>query len=378
VNKKIKFLIIALLGAVFGLIMAEIGLRHFHTLRYGHQFYLWPPYLSRKVSLAQGVFPGVSKDKNFYINSLGMRGKEPTFKDEYRIVAVGGSTTESPELDESETWPYLLQEKLNGETHSVIWVGNTGRRGSTLHDNILHMYYVVSKLPNIDAIILLAGINDFMFGLSKDFQEFNPDSIKNPTINELDHAFLVHPYTKSGFKGTATWALIKQLKIIFLGRKVTAYNEGEAQTYWRQKRQNADNIDNSLPQLERPLRNYENNLNLFIDMAKTKSERVILLTQPSLWKENMSEFEQELLWFGCFEENGYICYSPQVLNDGLTKFNQKTLEVCQKRQVECLDLANKLTKDTTVFLDDVHYNENGSKEVTKVIFEYLISRAPFK
>lgn len=371
-NKKnlLKFLI-AIFAIFVSLVLVEILLHKFYSLRYGYQYYLWPPYTTRSVTAPPDVFPGVSGTKRFLINSIGMRGDEPSYDDKMRILALGGSTTESGELDETETWPYLLQKKLNEDSEQKIWVGNAGRRGSTTRDNILQFKYFVSQIKNIDTIILLPGINDFMLSISTEYKPFDLKSIDNPSASQMDHAFSVHPYSSYGFKGTAIWSLIKQAKVATIGRKLIEDNEGKSQTFWRDKRQNAKEILDQLPDLTKALNEYETNLNMTIDMTKSVSPRIILLTQPTIYKDEMPQAELVILWFGCIDQEGWKCYSPKVLKEGMEKFNERTLDVCKKRNVECIDLATTLPKNTSIFLDDVHFNENGSREVAKIISNYL-------
>ena len=366
-------LIMTIVAVVISLLVTEILLHKFYKLRYGYHYYLWPPYLSRNITTLPNVFPGVSGTKRFYINSIGMRGSEPTASDKKRIVAVGGSTTESGELDESETWPALLQNMLNENNEQKMWVGNAGRRGSTTRDNILQMKYFVSQINNVNTIILLSGINDLMLSLSTDYKTLDIKSIENPSASQLDHAFSTHPFTRYGIKGTAIWSLVKQFKVATIGRKVIEDNEGKSQLFWRDKRQNAAGVLDDLPDISSALNEYEKNLNLIVDMAQSKSERIILLTQPTIYKDIMAADELKLLWFGCIEKEGWRCYSAKALKKGMDMTNQKTLSVCKKRQIECIDLASVLPKDTTIFLDDVHFNQNGAKEVTKMIFNYLNS-----
>lgn len=375
--KIIAIVTIAIIAVASSLLIVEISLRYFSKIKYGYNYYLWPPYITRTITIRPQVMPGVSGQKQFSINSIGIRGNEPSSHNNYKILALGGSTTESGYLDDSQTWPQLLQNNLNQNSNSKIWVGNAGRRGSTLRDNILHLEYFVSQLKDLDTIILLVGVNDFMYGLSTEFKPFDTSTIKKPTINQLDHAFFIHPYTKSGFKGTAIWSFAKQIKVTYFGRKVLHFNEEEAITFWRRKRKNADGIIHELPDLSKQLQDYENNLNTFINMAKTNTGRIIILTQPNIWKKQMSEEELNLLWFGCIEKNGWQCYSPEALEKGMNLFNGKAKEACEKKKVECLDLASIPPKDTSIFADEVHFNENGAREVAKILSDYLKSKPPF-
>ena len=46
--------------------------------------------------------------------------------------------------------------------------------------------------------------------------------------------------------------------------------------------------------------------------------------------------------------------------------------------MECIDLAKTLPKDTTVFYDDVHFNENGAHQMVQIVADYLLHYEPFE
>ena len=50
--------------------------------------------------------------------------------------------------------------------------------------------------------------------------------------------------------------------------------------------------------------------------------------------------------------------------------------VYQARKVECIDLAPVLPGDTTLFYDDVHFNESGAEKVAEVLAQYILYRPP--
>ena len=378
VKKRLIVGAIFLSSVIFALVAIEIILSVVTTLQFKDRYYPWPPYLSKVVTPLEEVLPGVDGQKRFYINSMGMRGDELSDHYQYKILAIGGSTTEEGALDESETWTKLLQNSLGDKSDIKVWVGNAGRRASNLRQNILHMKYFVPQLGKLDGMILLGGANDLMMSLEPSYKQKLTDLSVDATSSELDLAFFIHPYIKQGIKDTATWNLLKKVKVTVFGRKKIDDNEGSIQVQWRKMRQDAVEELTSLPDLESGLAEFEHNLNLIVDMARQKNMRVILLTQPSLWKADMPDEEKKLLWFGCVEKDGWRCFSPGVLAEGMDLFNKRMLYVCFRKEVECIDLASKLPKDTTIFYDDVHFNENGAREVAKVVFEYTNERVPFK
>jgi len=55
----------------------------------------------------------------------------------------------------------------------------------------------------------------------------------------------------------------------------------------------------------------------------------------------------------------------------MKKLNDVLLTVCQARHIPCIDLAEKLPRTSTMFYDDVHFNDQGSEAVSKVVYEAL-------
>jgi hypothetical protein len=87
--------------------MAEIGPRL--VFPPSGKYYPWLPNLHRIFRPDPNIMPGVQGESNFIVNSQGVRGDEFSPDDDYRILAIGGSTTECLYLDQTEAWPYLVQ-----------------------------------------------------------------------------------------------------------------------------------------------------------------------------------------------------------------------------------------------------------------------------
>src|SRR5581483_5305120 len=90
---------------------------------------LWP---GLHVILHPQHSPGVAGPSVYQVNSMGVRGREfgPVRSKEYRILCIGGSTTEGPVNDQSRTWTSLLERHLDRWADGRrVWVGNAGRSG---------------------------------------------------------------------------------------------------------------------------------------------------------------------------------------------------------------------------------------------------------
>jgi lysophospholipase L1-like esterase len=311
--------------------------------------------------------PGISGNSEFRLNSCGIRGYELSSKYKKRILVVGGSTAECLYLDQAETWPYLLQRKLDQELkRDDIWVGNAGIAGKNAEDHKKLLTYFPLKRLKIDLIVVLVGINDLNKRLC-----LGKDYIPSYLKKEEHLAF---------FKKSFIWRMARELQ----GKWHTSTDwkvqddAGKIFDTWRANRRSARKIINTLPDLSPALKEYVINVNALIDIAKKNNVRIVFMTQPTLWRAGLSPELRDLLWvggIGDYQVNaGCDYYSIEALAEGMKMYNDQLLSICRSRNVECIDLAARLPKDTSVFYDDCHFNEAGAAQVADVLSQYLLKK----
>ena len=379
------------LGLSAGLLIGEFALHVFFPTPDQTKYYPWPPYLKQIFRPEPETFPGIHGPTTFSANSLGIRGDEFSPTQTYRILAVGGSTTESLYLDDSKTWPHDLQEMLNQSTGQQIWVGNVAKSGLDTRHHIYQMRYLLPQYsnPKIDAVILLVGINDLWhFTVPAHIEQFGEDFELSRTFASRPPPIIDEPF----YKKTALWLLMRRVKENLFrppeppGSFVEDV-EGKVYPQLRQRRKHATEFVDSLPDMTQALQDYTRNLNTIIDLARANSMRIILMTQPSMYKAVMPPDQDALIWGGALENQGKTDIDPNIpdryystgaLAIGMKRYNDTLLQVCQTRNIECIDLASALPKDTTIFYSDVHYNENGAKQVANVVAQYLLTHPPLK
>jgi hypothetical protein len=148
-------------------------------------YYIWQPHRKKIFKPRPGIMPGISGESRFAINSLGIRGDELRPADTYRILAMGDSTAECLYLDQSETWPYLIQRTLNENTpNQNVWVGNAGRSGFTTRHHIMAMRYLPLREMKIDTVILLIGLSDLGLRLAHN-EHYDPNFLAKPKAEEI-------------------------------------------------------------------------------------------------------------------------------------------------------------------------------------------------
>ncbi|MFC2163234.1 hypothetical protein ACFLRF_06090, partial [Candidatus Altiarchaeota archaeon] len=126
------------------------------------------------------------------------------------------------------------------------------------------------------------------------------------------------------------------------------------------------------------LTEYERNLNMIIDIAESRSVRVILVTQPHMFDPFLPESEKSIfIWCGTNKDDpSRKCFSTSVWNETLTAFNEVTLRVCRDRGVDCIDMEGAIPKNSTYFTDGIHFTEVGSRLFADRMYDQLKDLPP--
>jgi lysophospholipase L1-like esterase len=374
-NKILINILLAVVSVVISLIIIEIFLRIFDNEKY----YIWPPYTKLILTPNSKILPGINGTSNFSINSEGFRSDEPDGKSEINILVLGGSTTECLYLDQNETWTYLLEKKINESVGNKFYVMNGGRSGLNSFHFLLQTEKILEQFKWINTIIIMPGINDLQYALSLGNQY-------KPVTKEscYDGAFLVSPLNTflPFYKRTQLFTILSKVKRNYSKSELYQDATGEVFNIWWANRRNAVEYIDSLPDLESSLTDYANNLKGIIDIAKQKNKKIIFLTQPVIWNDSISEQYSRLCWYGWIGESQYSnsgkYYTIKQLYNGIKKYNDVTIKVCNENNINYLELEKMLSKDTTTFIDDCHFNESGAKKVSQIIFKYLLEKKLFE
>lgn len=354
-------------------------------------YFAVPPDTRWTLTVAPDVIHGVAGVSHFRINSFGIRGR--LFGDdrtEYRILAVGGSTTQCGVLDDTKAWTHLLEADLGRTADGrAVWVGNVGRDGATTRDHVLHLKYLLPQYPRIDEVISLVGVNDMASALRRGWEYRLPVPVteRGAEIEQMERAFarvpgpIQDPIRSRGvpwYKRTALWQVARRGKVA-LFRSVTMRDVGASLLpIARLRRHETREWIDSLPPLEGPLIEYRRNLNTMADLATAAGVQLVLVTQPSAWRDGMSDAEQGLLWFGWVGDQAAprAYFTAGALRRAMARYNGTLLEVCRERGLDCVDAARVVPRDTTALYDDVHFNDHGSLVLARALAAHFRKRPP--
>lgn len=375
--QMVKHLALIGFGLVLGLLSCELALR---VIFASPRIYaLHPPSYRAETRPDPTILPGINGVSVFSTQKTGLRG-DPYDPQNYNFLAIGGSTTEQFYLDDSETWTYLLQEALDETaTGQAVWVGNTGHAGQNSADHTFVLRYLAPQY-RLDAVIMLIGANELAAALSPNPAFVNPDDPDNhETMMRRVFWSTPDPDFENEYKPNL-FSVAHRLLAMYIpdaNEELAIYQDTTAQ--WMKARRTLLHEEQTfvpIPTLQPGLNEYEQNLKIMIREADTQNVRLIFVTQPVIYQDNLSPEIDALLW-GFYVGKGRGRYDPADLRDAMDTFNLRLLEVCETEQIECIDIAASMNGNPDYFVDDMHFNELGSAKVASLIAEYLAQHPPF-
>jgi hypothetical protein len=272
--------------------------------------------------------------------------KEIGKKMDYKIFCLGGSTTEF--LDsEGRGWPDRLEKQLNDSLDRQIGVWNQGRQWyTTLHSLINYETNLRPFRP--DALIVMHMINDLLH--NADFCYFSFGPFKE------DYRHFYGPLSRILKNPTLLSTVGDFIKMLWYHRPRDIVEQTE--------------FPGLVP--------FKRNLNTLIDLAEKDGVTVILVTQPNMYKSDISEKEKQILNMLNYEAIGpKKKWSYETALRGFEQYTQAVKDVARERSVLLIDLEKSIPKTLDYFYDDVHYTDTAFDLVAAKIAKALIENKIF-
>lgn len=309
------------------------------------------PGLRRVFYPRASIVPGVGPEAVFSINSRGIRGPEiPVDQSAIKVLCIGGSTTECLYLDDSKTWSHQLMLILKERSpEREVWVGNMGFSG---YSSTMHLRFVERSdlMDQINYLVVLVGFNDLNIAL-----------LRRATREErLDND-----------QRGPRWSRSRLLQLTGLRppsdewRIITKQQDtgGTFMIAMREDRRIGRFRDDS-PNLDADLQAYEVRLRSIVTGCRAKRVRPLLLTQPVLWSDQLTENANALLWHGWTDDGRF--WPVHTLRDAMDRFNDVLVKVCRDMGADCVDLRN-MNGNEAFFYDDCHFTAAGAREVARQV-----------
>jgi len=123
---------------------------------------------------------------------------------------------------------------------------------------------------------------------------------------------------------------------------------------------------------------YEKHLRTLVECIKNDGVNVILLSEHSIYKQDMDEKEQNILDFG--KDYYFTQINPiqseypsyKSLYRAVKVFNGVVEKVAMAEHVTFIDVANLIPKNLQNFCDDYHLTKSGSRLLAEIVGEEVI------
>lgn len=284
-------------------------------------------------------------------NSLGFRGPEPpgASKPAFRIITIGGSTTECHFLSDSLTWPYLLGRKLSLWL-PASWLNNAGLDGQSTFGHIVMLNDHVKQLrPSM--VIFLTGINEmetnspsfhdklYERGAYPDFKHwlFNNSEVLNLGLN------LWRSLRARRFNNTTNGMMVLDST-----RRLTL----------------PDSVMRVRLEAQGPyLEGYRQRLSGLADTCLAWKILPVFVTQPDLFgfgRDSVTGADLAAIPV----ERGV---NGTLLWEMLERYNDVVRSMCAERHLPTIDLARRMPKNSLYYYDMSHFTNQGAAEVSSLL-----------
>lgn len=355
-KKLYKNLLAILIGCVIAFVLIELILRIFQPFDFrvkGSEIVL---AANQDFVMANDFIPKLDDTIFHSKNSLGFRGEEPpkNWDKATTVITIGGSTTECYYLSDDKTWQAEMNRQLSRKLPD-FWINNAGLDGhSTFGHEVLLRDYIVKLKP--DYALFLVGINDVA---TADFESFDRLAMKKINTKSVG----------GFFKSLANYSETIGLAFNFY-RYYIAYKKGLVHNNIEIETLQIVEID-SIKQQEilikhqtEFLNKFQNRVENLVKICQKNGIQPILITQPQIIGDTIDPTTGTDL--------GKIEYQDINGSAGwaiLELYNDITRKVAKNQNIQLIDLAELMPKDSQYFYDFTHYTNKGAVVVGQIIAE---------
>ncbi len=279
-----------------------------------------------------------------------------TPEDEYRIFAMGGSTTE--DMANNQNVHYCgVAEDLFGSIRvfenkrpRCINAGSSGY--STAHALVRLQFDILNFKPQM--ITVMQVFND----LTVSYFPYNPDEPKLNYGNKYFHPALT---AETNLKQlllhkSKAWRMLQKrwnnIRTKLFAQKIIGKDGKTIYSTMRFTNESASLMT----------RLFYNNLRSIVAIAKEHDITVVLMTEPAVFTD-----EKIALLFGHEEYNKDIFYPPkEQLQTDFEVYNAVVRMVAQEEDVYVIDMYNLMGHDEEYFVDAAHYSAEGSRRFGQI------------
>ncbi len=272
-----------------------------------------------------------------------------------RILFLGGSTTQWGKLRDEDQYPTVVKELLDNRfPDTTIEVLNAGKEYYTTKHSLIN-YVTYCRRWKPDVVVIMHAINDVC-------RSFTPGRFGMGKYDEL----------WSHYYGPAIGAARPQ------PYEMVALNGFFARTakrwYYALR---VKEVDYPLSRYL-SLPTYETHLSTLVELVKRDTPHVVLVLQPSIFKDEMPIDELRRLKFGKYFSMVRQDYfhqeypTAQSLGRAMKEIHVITRRIADAQSTWLADAESLVEKNLKYFVDDVHYTPEGAKQVAASVADTIV------
>ena len=311
--------------------------------------------------------PGVRGASLFTTNNLGFRGPtlvRPKPKEEYRIVMIGGSTTECMVVDDGVAPHRILEEALAGKLPGrTIRVYNAGKAGDKSYDHIALLAHRVVHLQP-DLITVLVGANDLRAAM------MGADYLHMGEAGGFKYSLgVLLKFAATEFQiPRRLYALLHNVK----GKtERERLEEVQLLTDYREKAslKTGHPVSEAAPRTD--LVPYRNNLATLVGIARAHGIQLVFVTQATTWNSQIDPSTVNWHWMTLVDG---VLYREDRLDLAMESYNDEMRTISAQQAVPVFDLARVAPKSLEFFYDDEHFNTKGAAMFGARLADFIATR----
>jgi hypothetical protein len=344
------------------------------------RWYVWSPHSRTLQILDRDAMPGLPPLARFEVNGDGERGDDLPEEKEgtYRVLVLGGSSTECRFIDQSSTWPAAAQRFLNQPENLELLsarhahVGNLGRSLTTCRQIDLVLERVLPRYHGLDAVVLMVGASDVVRWLSLAAPNRIDDELLDPgevfdedpegpfgwTLGRLALRRIVSSWTRS---------LLHPLE------RRTGAGAGVGRA--RKMRAEAEEVIDALPDASPMLERFDRDLRELIHRAQAEV-RTVIVVRPCWARGGLGESTPEHGWMFAAGDlrTGEVraWYSQRVADRLLEMVERRASAIVRDMGAAELDPKPLLQSDLEHFYDVGHLSPAGCEIVGRAIAQAVL------
>ncbi len=302
--------------------------------------------------------------------------------DVFRIIALGGSTVQSIEVDVEKSHMQLLEKRLAAQyPNRNVEVLNFGYSWHTSQHSLMKYLFRLSDYEP-DMIIVWHGIND----LIRSF--LAPEFTYGPYQSDYSHfwgpnaymVFYYHNHQMSQpepiFRPNS-----QLLSLIVDFAALNLYTDITGETLPEQRSSVSPRGEGQSPAIPpyvrfRSISEFSRNMRRLVSIVKADDTVILMATQGNAYRMDGSDEELEKLTLHkqfC-TENG-VPVSIESMVSGMALFNEETRRIASDYDVAYVDLEKDIPKTAHYFTDDCHLTEAGNELVAESLFAHIVTSA---